>query len=43
MVLRWRKLKTPGWKKSMAINGFGATVTGVVLCVVLTTKILGGA
>jgi amino acid transporter len=43
MVLRWRKLKTPGWKKSMAINGFGATVTGVVLCVVLTTKFLGGA
>ena len=43
MVLRWRKLKTPGWRKSMAINGFGATVTGVVLCVVLTTKFLGGA
>jgi amino acid transporter len=43
MVLRWRKLKTSGWKKSMVINGFGATVTGVVLCVVLTTKFLGGA
>jgi amino acid transporter len=43
MVLRWRKLKTPGWRKSKAINGFGATVTGVVLCVVLTTKFLGGA
>ncbi|MDQ3954331.1 MAG: APC family permease [Actinomycetota bacterium] len=43
MVLRWHKLKTPGWRKSMAINGFGATVTGVVLCVVLTTKFLGGA
>jgi amino acid transporter len=43
MVLRWRRLKTAGWKKSMAINGLGATVTGVVLCVVLTTKFLGGA
>lgn len=43
MVLRWRKLKTPGWRKSMAVNGFGAAVTGVVLCVVLTTKFLGGA
>jgi amino acid transporter len=43
MVLRWRKLKTAGWKKSMVINGVGATVTGVVLCVVLTTKFLGGA
>lgn len=38
MVLRWRKLKTPGWRKSAAINAFGATVTGVVLCVVVATK-----
>jgi len=38
MVLRWRKLKSPGWKKSTAINTFGATVTGVVLCVVVATK-----
>jgi len=38
MVLRWRKLKTPGWRRSAAINAFGATVTGVVLCVVVTTK-----
>lgn len=43
MVLRWRKLKTPGWQKSAAINAFGATVTGVVLCVVVATKFIHGA
>ena len=43
MVLRWRKLKTPGWKKSAAINAFGATITGIVLCVVVATKFVHGA
>ena len=38
MVIRWLKLKTAGWKKSIVINAFGATVTGVVLCVVVATK-----
>ena len=43
MVLRWRRLKEPGWRKSAVINAFGAIVTGVVLCVVVATKFLGGA
>jgi amino acid transporter len=43
MVLRWRRLREPGWRKSAAINAFGAVVTGVVLCVVVATKFLGGA
>ena len=43
MVLRWRKLRTPGWHKSAAINAFGATITGIVLCVVIATKFMGGA
>ena len=43
MVLRWRKLKTPGWQKSAAINAFGATITGIVLCVVVYTKFKHGA
>ena len=43
MVLRWRKLKAPGWQKSAAINAFGATITGVVLCVVVATKFMHGA
>ena len=43
MVLRWRKLKTSGWRKSAAINAFGATITGTVLCVVVATKFKYGA
>ncbi|MFN2489056.1 MAG: APC family permease [Actinomycetota bacterium] len=43
MVLRWRRLRTPGWRKSAAINGFGATVTGIVFFVIAGTKFTGGA
>jgi amino acid transporter len=43
MVLRWRKLREPGWKRSAVINGVGAVVTGVVLCVVVATKFSKGA
>jgi hypothetical protein len=43
MVIHWRKLRTPGWRTSAAINGFGALVTGVVLIIVATTKAFEGA
>lgn len=43
MVLRWRKLREPGWKRRAVINGIGAFVTGTVLCVVVATKFRGGA
>jgi len=43
MVLHWRKTRHPGWKTSAAINGFGATVTGIVLVIVAVTKTLEGA
>jgi amino acid transporter len=43
MVIHWRTLRTPGWKTSAAINGFGAVVTGVVLVVVAATKAPEGA
>jgi amino acid transporter len=43
MVVHWRKLREPGWKVSAAINGFGATVTAVVLVIVAVTKTLEGA
>jgi amino acid transporter len=43
MVLHWRHVKTPGWRTSAAINGFGAVVTGVVLVIVAVTKTLEGA
>jgi amino acid transporter len=43
MVQRWRKIRTPGWQRNAAINMLGATVTGVVLVVIATTKFLEGA
>jgi amino acid transporter len=43
MVIHWRKLRTPGWKTSALVNGFGAVVTGIVLVIVAVTKTLEGA
>jgi amino acid transporter len=43
MVLHWRTLRGPGWKTSATINGFGATVTGIVLVIVAVTKSAEGA
>lgn len=43
MVRRWYSLKTPRWRKSLAINAVGAVVTFVVLCVFIITKFIHGA
>lgn len=43
MVAHWMRLRGPAWKTSALINGFGATVTGVVLIVVAVTKAHEGA
>ena len=43
MVIRWRRLRTPGWQKSAMVNGVGAAVTGIVLIVVAVTKAHEGA
>ncbi|HMD33457.1 MAG TPA: amino acid permease, partial [Vicinamibacterales bacterium] len=43
MVIHWRQARTPGWKTSAFINGFGAIVTGIVLVIVAITKTLEGA
>jgi amino acid transporter len=43
MVVHWRQLRTPGWKASAAVNGFGAAVTAVVLVIVAITKAAEGA
>ena len=43
MVIHWHRARTPGWKSSAAISGFGATVTGVVLIIVAVTKTAEGA
>jgi amino acid transporter len=43
MVRRWRRLRGPGWRRSMIINGVGAVATGVVLVIVAITKFTHGA
>ena len=43
MVVHWRTLRTPGWRVSACINGFGAIVTCVVLIIVAVTKVAEGA
>jgi amino acid transporter len=43
MVRRWRRLRTPGWRRAMAINAVGAATTGVVLVIVAATKFTHGA
>ena len=47
MVLRWRRAAqgrsgAAGWRRSVAINVVGATVTGIVLVVVTLTKFTAG-
>lgn len=42
-VMRWRRTREPGWRRSAAINAFGGAVTGVVLVVVIWTKFVTGA
>jgi amino acid transporter len=43
MVRRWRRLREPGWRRSMIINAVGAMATGVVLVIVAITKFVHGA
>ena len=43
MVLRARRLKPQGWRRTQVISGFGACVTATVLVVIAVTKFEGGA
>jgi amino acid transporter len=43
LVRRWLRLRNPGWRISVVINGFGTIVTGTVLVVVAVTKFTLGA
>lgn len=43
MARHWWRLRGPGWQHRMAINGFGAFLTGVVAIVVVSVKFLHGA
>jgi amino acid transporter len=38
MVVHWRREKTAGWRWRLALNGFGAVVTGFVAIVVVVAK-----
>ncbi len=38
----WRK-REPGWRKSLAIQGFGAVLSGVVAVIIAVTKFADGA
>lgn len=43
MLAHWRRTRAPGWQRSLGINAVGATLTGIVLCVVVATKFIDGA
>jgi hypothetical protein len=43
MVQRHRRLRTPGWQRSMVISGFGAAITGIVMLILAITKFTEGA
>lgn len=43
MVLHWRRVREPGWQKSIVINGTGAILTAVVLVIVASVKFMLGA
>ena len=43
MVLRWLRLREPGWRWRVWVNGVGAVVTFVVLLTLAVTKFVEGA
>ncbi|HET6752205.1 MAG TPA: APC family permease [Actinomycetes bacterium] len=43
MTRRHLRLHEPGWRKGLAINGLGATVTLIVLVIITITKFVEGA
>ena len=43
MVVHWVKERSAGWKRRAVLNGFGATATGIVAIVQVTTKFTHGA
>jgi hypothetical protein len=43
MVLKWHRERKPGWRVGAFVNGFGATLTLIVLFVVAITKFMEGA
>jgi len=43
MIRHWLRLRERGWRTSLALNGFGAVATGVVVIIVGATKFTEGA
>ena len=43
MIRRWFRLRLPNWQRQAAINVVGASVTGLVLIIVLVTRFTLGA
>jgi amino acid transporter len=43
MVVHWRRLRGPGWRRSATINGIGAVATALVTLVIAVTKFAEGA
>ncbi len=43
MVMRGRRLRTPGWWRSALISSIGATVTGLVMLIIAATRFWEGA
>ena len=43
MVVRWRRLRRPGWRRGMVINAVGMVMTAVVFVITGGEKFAGGA
>jgi amino acid transporter len=43
MVVRWWRLRTPGWQRSFLLNLLGAVTTSVVLVILALTQLVNGA
>jgi hypothetical protein len=43
LVVHWWRHRPPGWRRRAAVNGFGATLTGMATVIFLLAKFLAGA
>ena len=43
MVRRWRRLRKPGWRRGLAVNGIGMVMTAAVFIITGADKFLDGA
>lgn len=43
MVVHWKRLRQPGWKLSMWINGLGCFATGTAMIILAAAKFMDGA